>query len=173
MLAALVLYIVSLAGRLGAAPTADRGGPIAMSLLGYAIIAVAAYIGGEVVYGHGNMVDRHAFRSFGAKWLPLDLGEIPENTPSKAKAGAQTLLVVRRGDRVLALHDVCAHAGCSLASGKLVGDLIECGCHASRYRLSDGRVVQGPSTFDQPAYEVRRKTDGSFEARHRGRAPRE
>jgi nitrite reductase/ring-hydroxylating ferredoxin subunit/uncharacterized membrane protein len=172
MLVALVLYVVSLAMRMGA-PAGDRALPIALSFVGYVIVAVAAYVGGEVVYGLGNMVDHHAFRTFGVKWQPLDLGSVAENAPAKVKAGAQTLVVVRRGDRVHALHDVCAHAGCSLSEGKLVGDLIECGCHGSRYRLDDGRVVQGPATFDQPVYEVRRTAEGKFEARRAGGGPGE
>lgn len=171
MILALVLYIVSLAMRLNAA-TLDRALPITISVIGYVIIAVSAYIGGEVVYGLGNMVDRHAFRSFGAKWQPLELGNIAENTPAKAKAGGQSLVVVRRGERVYALHDICAHAGCNLSDGgKLVGDAIQCPCHGSRYRLDNGHVLQGPATFDQPVYEVRRTPDGKFEARRAGGGP--
>ena len=163
MIVALILYIVSFYGRTGAVTT-DRGGPIALSIIGYVILAVAAYIGGEVVYGRGNMVDHNAFRSFGEKWQQLDVSDVAENKPTKAKAGGQTLLLVRRGPRVYAMHDVCAHAGCSLSEGKVVGDAIECGCHGSRYDLASGHVVQGPSTFDQPLYEVR-ETQGKLEAR--------
>ena len=163
MIVALILYIVSFYGRTGAVTT-DRGGPIALSIIGYVILAVAAYIGGEVVYGRGNMVDHNAFRSFGEKWQQLDVSDVAENKPTKAKAGGQTLLLVRRGPRVYAMHDVCAHAGCSLSEGKVVGDAIECGCHGSRYDLGSGHVVQGPSTFDQPLYEVR-ETQGKLEAR--------
>ena len=163
MIVALILYIVSFYGRTGAVTT-DRGGPIALSIIGYVILAVAAYIGGEVVYGRGNLVDHNAFRSFGEKWQQLDVSDVAENKPTKAKAGGQTLLLVRRGPRVYAMHDVCAHAGCSLSEGKVVGDAIECGCHGSRYDLGSGHVVQGPSTFDQPLYEVR-ETQGKLEAR--------
>ncbi|HYY55480.1 MAG TPA: Rieske 2Fe-2S domain-containing protein [Candidatus Dormibacteraeota bacterium] len=173
MLIALVLYVVSLAMRLGSPAAASRALPIALSWIGYVIIAVAAYVGGEVVYGLGNMVDRHAFRSFGSKWQPLELPNVADNTPAKAKAGGQTLLVVRRGERVYGMHDVCAHAGCNLSEGKVVGDTIECPCHGSRYRLEDGHVLQGPSTFDQPVYEVRRAGDGRFEARRAGGGPGE
>lgn len=165
MLIALVLYAVSLWGRLGSA--ADRAAPIALSFAGYVILAVAAFIGGEVVYGRGNMVDHHAFRSFGSKWQPLDVTAVPEDTPTKAKAGAQTLVLVRRGQRIHAMHDVCAHAGCNLSEGKLVGDAIECGCHGSRYDLATGYVVRGPSTYDQPRFEVR-ESQGKLEARRAG-----
>lgn len=165
MLAALALYAVSLAMRLGSG-TLDRSAPIALAVLGYALVAVSAYVGGDVVYALGNMVDRHAFRQgAGRKWTALELPEVGEDVPAKAKAGTQTLVVVRRGDTLYALHDQCAHAGCSLSEGKVRGDVIECSCHGSRYRLADGHVVQGPATFDQPRYEVRRDADGRLEAR--------
>ena len=82
----------------------------------------------------------------------------------RVEAGAQTLVVVRRGTSLEALHDVCAHQGCSLSEGKIVGETIECGCHGSRYRLRDGLVVRGPAVFDQPHFEVR-EAEGKIEVR--------
>lgn len=167
MLTALALYALSLWIR--EASWTDRGVAVWLSVAGYVVLAVGAYIGGELVYGLGNMVDRHAFRSFSAKWQPLELPGADENTPLKAKAGAQTLVVVRRGDRIFALHDVCAHQGCSLSEGKLVDDAIECGCHGSLFELDTGHVLRGPSTFDQPRFEARRTEDGKLEARRASR----
>ena len=47
----------------------------------------------------------------------------------------------------------------SLAEGKLDGEVVTCPWHASRFRFEDGRVVEGPATFDQPAYLVREEGD--------------
>ena len=109
-----------------------------------------------------SRVQDDLFRNVNGKWL--DTTEIPADKPVKAKAGAQTLVVVRRGKDLDALHDVCAHQGCSLSDGKIVGDAIECPCHGSRYRLHDGLVVRGPAVFDQPHYEVR-EAEGKLEVR--------
>jgi nitrite reductase/ring-hydroxylating ferredoxin subunit/uncharacterized membrane protein len=163
MLVAMVFYLFSLVVRSGYAP----GTPFESTLLGaagYLFVVLGAYIGGDLVFTFGNMVDRHAWRSGGSKWTALDVSEVPERQPMKAKAGAQSLVLVRTGDRIDALHDTCAHAGCSLSEGTVVGDTIQCGCHGSRFKLADGRVVVGPATFDQPSYEVRR-TEGKLEAR--------
>ena len=122
------------------------------------------YVGGELVYNLGTQVDRHAWRGGGTKWTALDVTDLPADKPVKAKAGAQTLVVVRRGKGLDALHDVCAHQGCSLSEGKIVGDTIECPCHGSRYRLRDGIVVRGPAVFDQPHFEVR-EAEGKIEVR--------
>jgi nitrite reductase/ring-hydroxylating ferredoxin subunit len=135
-----------------------------LSVVGFLIVITSAYVGGELVYNLGTQVDRHAWRGGGTKWTALDVTEIPPDKPVKAKAGAQTLVVVRRGSGVDALHDVCAHQGCSLSEGKIVGETIECQCHGSRYRLRDGLVVRGPAVFDQPHYEVR-EAEGRIEVR--------
>jgi len=163
MLVAMAFYLFSLLVRYVYPP----GEPYHATLtaaIGYAFIVLGAYIGGDLVFTLGNMVDRHAWRSGGTKWTALDVSEVPERTPTKAKAGAQALVLIREGERISALHDVCSHAGCSLSEGKIVGDTIQCGCHGSRFRLADGSVVVGPATYDQPVYEVRR-ADGKLEAR--------
>jgi nitrite reductase/ring-hydroxylating ferredoxin subunit len=161
MLVALVFYLISFVMRLGAVPSPAE---VWLSVLGFVIVITSAYVGGELVYNMGTQVDRHAWRGGGTKWAALDVTEIPADKPVKAKAGAQTLVVVRRGNTLNALHDVCAHQGCSLSEGKLVGEVIECGCHGSRFRLSDGLVVRGPAVFDQPHFEVR-EAEGKLEVR--------
>ena len=163
MLVALAFYLVSLAMRFGYAP----GTPFQSTVtggVGYLFIVIGAYIGGDLVFALGNMVDRHAWRPGGTKWAALDVTEVPELQLTKAKAGVQTLVLVRTGEKISALHDTCAHAGCSLSEGKIVGDTIQCGCHGSRFKIADGSVVVGPATFDQPAFEVRR-AEGKLEAR--------
>ena len=165
MLLAFVLYAISLWIRANQPAAAERTVPVWLAIVGLGIIVFSSYLGGDLVYLMGNMVGRHAFRSFGTKWVPLDVTAFAENAPTKVRAGAQSLVVVRRGEQLFALHDVCAHAGCNLSEGTVVGDAIECGCHGSRFRLADGHVVGGPSTFDQPRYEVR-SAEGKVEVRH-------
>ena len=175
MLTALVVYLISFALRLGSVVTASTAA-VWLSVIGFLVLSAGAYVGGDVVYVLGNMVSRHAFRSAaggGTKWIamePAELepdGSIPQNRPVKAKLGASNLVLVRQGEQILALHDICAHAGGPLSEGKLVDGLIECPWHYSRYRLANGTVVRGPSVYDQPAYEVRAKDGGGWEARRR------
>lgn len=170
MVLALLGYVVSLVFRLGAAPTPSAPG-VWVSVVSFLILAAGAYVGGDVVYVLGNMVSRHAFRGAGTKWIALepaevgDDGAIPEGRPIKAKLGMNQLVLVRQGEKILALHDTCAHAGGPLNEGKVVGSTIECPWHASRYELANGHVVRGPSVYDQPAYEVRARDGGGWEAR--------
>src|SRR5687767_1193319 len=166
MVFALVVYLVSLWLRLANPAAADRTVEIVTQLIAYSIMLAGAYVGGELVYTLGNMVNRHAWR-FGTKsdWTKLDVTDIPENKPTAAKAGTQQLVVVRTGDTVYALHAQCAHAGGPLPSGKIVDGCIECPWHFSRFDLATGRRKRGPTTFDQPRYEVRAADGGGWEVK--------
>lgn len=169
MVVALVVLVISLVLR--AANPSDRTIPIALSIIGFLIVTAGAYVGGDVVYLFGNMVSRHAFRGAGAKWIRLDvsdatdLSDLPEATPTKAKAGINELVLVRIAGTVHAMHAVCAHAGGPLPQGTVVDGCVECPWHGSRFRLTDGHVRRGPSLYDQPSYEIRAAEGGGYEVR--------
>jgi nitrite reductase/ring-hydroxylating ferredoxin subunit/uncharacterized membrane protein len=163
MVLSLLVYLVSFGLRFSN-PTGDRIAPFALSLIGYLLLTAGAFAGGELVYTLGNMVNRHAWRFFGTpKWTKLDVTEIPEGVITAAKAGAQQLVVVRQGETVYAMHAQCAHAGGPLAEGKLVDGCIECPWHQSCFDIETGRRKRGPTTFDQPRYDVRVAEDGGWE----------
>lgn len=164
MVLSLIGLLASVALRAG--DPADRAVPIVLSVIGAAILTAGAYVGGDVVYALGNMVSRHAFRGGGATWLPLEVAdELAEGVPTRAKLGANNLVLVRRGDAIHALHDQCAHAGGPLSQGRVVDGCIECPWHGSRFELATGRTRRGPAVYDQPIYEVRPAATDGFEAR--------
>ena len=165
MVVALVVFLISLAIRAGNPP--DRTVAFALLIVGYLIITLAAEVGGDLVYLIGTHVNRHAWRGAGAKWVKVDLGDlpdIPEGGPTKLKAGINDIVVIRNGDTILALHAQCAHAGGPLAEGTLVKDQIQCPWHGSRFHLANGHVARGPAMYSQPAYELQ-KTETGWEAR--------
>jgi nitrite reductase/ring-hydroxylating ferredoxin subunit/uncharacterized membrane protein len=169
MTTALVLFFVSLVTRAG--NPVDRTVPIVLLVVGYLVLTVGAEIGGDLVFLVGTNVNRHAWRGAGTKWVALDLGDlpdIPEGGPTKVKAGINTLILVRTGETILALHEQCAHAGGPLSQGTLVDGCIQCPWHGSRFRLADGHVARGPAMYDQPAYEIRR-ADAGWEVRRAAR----
>jgi nitrite reductase/ring-hydroxylating ferredoxin subunit/uncharacterized membrane protein len=163
MIVTLVIYVISLIIRLGA--PVDRTPAIVLGLVAAVLLTVGAYIGGEVVYALGNMIDRHAWRRGAGDWVNLDLSGIGEATPTRVMAGDHPLLVVRHGETAFVMDEICSHAGAPLSEGKIVDGQIECPWHGSRYDLSTGYKKRGPTTFDQPWYEVRRTTEGGYEAR--------
>ena len=168
MVVALLVLLVSLAMRM-----AGAGGPVAvvLAIVALLVVSAGAFVGGDVVYVLGNMVSRHAFRGAGTKWIKLDLGELsdladlPDLTPTKAKAGINDLVVVRSGDTIHVMHAVCAHAGGPLPQGTVKDGCLVCPWHGARYRLTDGHVMGGPSVYDQPTYEIRVAEAGGHEVR--------
>jgi nitrite reductase/ring-hydroxylating ferredoxin subunit/uncharacterized membrane protein len=173
MIVALVVYFLSFLVRMGPPGFGFLETPAGfiLSIVGFLILSAGAYVGGDLVYALGNMVDRHAFRGAGTKWIALEpaemdaSGSIPEGRPIKARLGINQLVLVRQGEKILALHDTCAHAGGPLNEGRIVGDAIECPWHQSKFKLANGHNAGGPSVYDQPAYEVRAKDGGGWEAR--------
>jgi nitrite reductase/ring-hydroxylating ferredoxin subunit/uncharacterized membrane protein len=168
MVAAEVVLVISLVLRV-ADPAGDRTLAVLLSAVGFGIVSMGAWVGGEIVYALGNMVNRHAWRFFGEpQWARLDLVDIPEGQPTLAKAGAASVVVVRDGAAVYAMHETCAHAGGPLSKGRLVDGCIECPWHGSRFEIATGRRRRGPTTFDQPRYEVRAAEGGGWEVRRVG-----
>jgi nitrite reductase/ring-hydroxylating ferredoxin subunit len=51
-----------------------------------------------------------------------------------------------------AFSTICTHQQCPIT--KLEGDEIECTCHGSRFKVSDGSVVNGPANKPLAALEV-------------------
>ena len=160
MVVALIALLISLVLR--ASPGAERTVPTILSIIALVVVTGSAFVGGDVVYVFGNMVSRHAFRGAGGKWIALEVDggsepdQIPELTPTKAKLGINTLVLVREGTTLHALHEQCAHAGGPLSGGTIVGGCLECPWHGSRFRLTDGRLCRGPTVYDQLVFEVRR-----------------
>lgn len=163
MVVALVVLLVSLGIR--ATGPADRLVPVILDAIGLGLVAFGAYMGGDLVFRLGNVVERHAWDEPAKGWLRLDVTAIPDGTPVRALAGETPLVVVRQAGTLFALHEVCSHAGGPLAEGRLVDGCIECPWHGSQFRLDDGRVHKGPATFDQPRFEIREAAGGGFEAR--------
>jgi nitrite reductase/ring-hydroxylating ferredoxin subunit/uncharacterized membrane protein len=127
-------------------------------LLSYLVVSVGSFIGGHVVFKYGYMVNHNAFSDTArAKEYKavLPAASLAEATPTRAMLGETALVLVRRGDVVHALHEVCSHAGGPLAEGELKGDTITCPWHFSTIRLRDGAVLHGPAGTRQAAYRAR------------------
>jgi nitrite reductase/ring-hydroxylating ferredoxin subunit/uncharacterized membrane protein len=149
---ALGLFAASLAARAG-----DRHGKgVALGLAGMGALAVGGHLGGHLSFARAVGVDQNALESPPEDWTEvLDDAALPEGEPRAADLDGGQIVLVRRNGLVFALGDRCAHRGGRLHEGELAGDCIECPLHGSRFRLEDGSVERGPSSYPQPTYEVR------------------
>lgn len=151
---AIIGFTVSLFVRLGG----GYGAGFVWLLVSYLILSTGSYIGGHIVFKHGEMVNHNAFaRGKRAKeFTPvMPATELAEATPTKAMLGTTALVLVRRGDVVHALKESCSHAGGPLSKGTLGDGTIQCPWHGSVFSLTDGAVRHGPATSRQVSYEAR------------------
>jgi nitrite reductase/ring-hydroxylating ferredoxin subunit/uncharacterized membrane protein len=131
---------------------------------GFAVAAGAAYLGGDLVYDQRIGVT-HAVDNPPDGFVPVCRSDaVGENAMICARAGDALVLIVRQHGRLHALAHQCAHLGGPLSEGTLKDGSVVCPWHASEFRLEDGRVLEGPSTHDQPRYEVRER-DGRIEVK--------
>ena len=155
------LFAASLAARV----TGSRGRGKLLALLGLSSVGVGGYLGGHLTYAEGVGVAMTTFEDYPEDWTrALADAALGEGEMKAVDVGGVSILIARRGGNVYALSNTCVHRGGSLADGELTGDCVECPLHASRFRLEDGSVEQGPAAYPQPALEARVR-DGSIEVR--------
>jgi 3-phenylpropionate/trans-cinnamate dioxygenase ferredoxin subunit len=92
------------------------------------------------------------------------LADLPEGTAKRVEIGDRAVAIVRIGDDVYALGDVCSHQDISLSEGDVDCDekVIECWKHGSAFSLETGEPESLPATKPVPVYEVR-VVDGQIE----------
>jgi nitrite reductase/ring-hydroxylating ferredoxin subunit/uncharacterized membrane protein len=159
---AMALYL----GSLGARSRGNRKAGFTLAALGFTVSAAAAYLGGHLVFAHKIGVDRSPEIGLPEDYKSIvPLVELPENQPYRAEVNNIPVLLVRKAGRVFALAETCAHMGGPLSEGTLTEDnAVECPWHGSRFSLEDGHILQGPSTYSQPCFDVRVR-DGLVEIR--------
>jgi 3-phenylpropionate/trans-cinnamate dioxygenase ferredoxin component len=92
------------------------------------------------------------------------LADLPDGTARRVEIGDRAVAVVRIGDDVYALGDVCSHQDISLSEGEVDGDekVIECWKRGSALSLETGEPESLPATKPVPVYEAR-VVDGQIE----------
>ncbi len=141
--------IVRLAGPIDSAPARLLG------IVGIVGLVAGGYLGGEMAFGFGSMVDHNAFRDALEEFTVVGAFADLAEGPNFVETAGQPILLVRQGEAVRAIGDVCSHAGGPLHEGTLERGVVTCPWHGSRFRVADGSVSRSPATFPQPAYEVR------------------
>lgn len=138
---------------------------VGLSMLGYLISGASAYLGGHLVFGEKIGVDHTAGQQFPNEYTPVMAeADLQENQLTRVEVRDVPVLLVRRGGQIFALAETCSHLGGPLAEGEIVGETVRCPWHCSRYSLSNGSVVDGPSTHPQPCLDARVR-DGQIEIR--------
>ena len=127
-----------------------------LALAGYGTVSIGAFLGGHLSFRRGVGVDHTAFLEAPEEWTPVaDEASVKEAEPLLVKTADVEIVLVREGGSLYALLERCAHQGGPLHEGRIEGGCVVCPWHSSRYRLSDGAALSGPTAHPQPALEVR------------------
>jgi 3-phenylpropionate/trans-cinnamate dioxygenase ferredoxin subunit len=70
--------------------------------------------------------------------------------------------VIRIGDEVYALRDVCSHAEVALTEGDVYDHTIECWLHGSCFDVRTGKPTNPPATAPVPTYPVKIEGDDVY-----------
>lgn len=86
----------------------------------------------------------------------LGFDEIAPGTAQRVEVAGIPVAVVRIGDDVYAVSDICSHANVSLSGGEVWCDEreIECPRHGSTFSLIDGEAQTLPATQPIPVFEA-------------------
>lgn len=83
----------------------------------------------------------------------LDLNETPVDQPQVVKVKGTDLVIIRQGDRYLAMDRWCPHQDGDMAEGRIVGKALKCPLHGFMFSLDHGRGLNCPG-FNLRVHDV-------------------
>jgi nitrite reductase/ring-hydroxylating ferredoxin subunit/uncharacterized membrane protein len=129
---------------------------LAEQAVGVALLGVAGYMGGTLVYRNQMGVD-HRYADAG-KWRevghhrvegPVIVGnsaDLKVNQLMLVRLDEQRIAVGRIDDGCRAFDDRCTHKGGPLSDGALICGTVQCPWHGSQFDVATGEVKAGPAT---------------------------
>jgi uncharacterized membrane protein/nitrite reductase/ring-hydroxylating ferredoxin subunit len=137
---------------------------VIIELIAVALLTVAGWLGGTLVYRNQIGVD---IRYAGAgKWKEeyIDTAEmiIPVAKADELRLNQMKLIHIN-GRRIVlgrtelgftAFDDRCTHRGGSLAGGTLICGTVQCPWHGSQFNVTSGSVLYGPAENPVKTYKV-------------------
>jgi nitrite reductase/ring-hydroxylating ferredoxin subunit/uncharacterized membrane protein len=131
---------------------------------GLGLLTLSGWLGAHLVYARGVGVDTTAFQVVPSEWTDtVEETQLLDGAPVLAHVNGVPIVLVRDSGEVSALLDRCTHRGGPLHEGRLcraadrdaTGTTVTCPWHGSRFRVSDGAVLDSPATRDQAVLETR------------------
>ncbi|HEY3328691.1 MAG TPA: Rieske 2Fe-2S domain-containing protein [Capsulimonadaceae bacterium] len=128
----------------------------ALAALGYGLVGVGGFLGGTLAYEQNVGIDHADREDLPQKWTAVgETSEIGEGANKVFMVGKVPILVANQNGTFYAIGNTCAHLGGPLNEGKFENGTVTCPWHGSCVKLEDGEVVNGPSIYPQPTFDVR------------------
>ncbi|MQA16279.1 MAG: Rieske 2Fe-2S domain-containing protein [Pseudonocardiaceae bacterium] len=82
------------------------------------------------------------------------LVDLKEDEPAGFEVDDVPVVLVRQGETVHALADVCSHAEIALSEGEVTREGLECWLHGSCFKLTTGEPTSPPASVRVDVYAV-------------------
>ena len=83
------------------------------------------------------------------------VSDVAEGDLKKVEVGDEPVALFKVDGKFYATTNICTHEQCELDENYSInGDVVECTCHGSQFKVSDGSVVLPPATEPLKTYQV-------------------
>ena len=145
--------------------TGRRRAGVALSTVGYLASIFSAYLGGELSFAKGIGVNHDAWEGGSDEYVAvMNVEDLAENKLTRVDAAGIPAVLLKQGTKIYAIGAVCTHLAGPLDEGTCEDGIVTCPWHGSRFRMSDGSVVNSPAVYAEPTFAVRVR-DGKIELR--------
>jgi len=136
--------------------TGKRRAGVYLSTAGYALSLFSAYLGGELAYAKGIGVNHVAWEGGSDDFVAvLDAKDLVEGKLTRVDAAGIPAVLLKQGNSIYAIGATCTHMAGPLDEGTCQDGVVTCPWHGSRFRMSNGAVVNGPAVYAAPTFAVR------------------
>jgi len=84
-----------------------------------------------------------------------DVTDVPPGTMHPVDVGKNKLMIVNVDGALYALNRICTHETADLSTGFLVGSVVTCPLHLSRFDVKSGAVENLPATVPLATYRLK------------------
>ena len=92
----------------------------------------------------------------------IALADLTEGALLRGHAHGEPVLLVRRGDELLAIGALCTHFGAPLETGLLVDDTVRCPWHHACFSLRTGAALRAPALDPLARWTVERRNGRAY-----------
>jgi nitrite reductase/ring-hydroxylating ferredoxin subunit/uncharacterized membrane protein len=143
----------------------NRSSARALAYGAFGVMLGSAWLGGHLSYVNRAGVARVPRQEPPEAFTPvLPETDLADSTPRRVEYKGYPIFLLKRNQEILALTDLCTHAGGPLSEGSVEGDCIRCPWHGSLFSMRTGDVMEGPAVHGVMRLETRVQ-DGQVEVR--------
>ena len=84
-----------------------------------------------------------------------EVGDVPLGAMHPIEVGGRKLMIVNVEGTMYAVDRICTHEDADLSTGFLIGPVVTCPLHLSRFNVQTGQVDNPPATEPLPTYRLK------------------